>query len=337
MKKIIPIFVPHQGCRQRCIFCHQPNITGIALHTPMPPDAVRREIELALNEPKSTHNKVHFEVAFYGGTFTGLALDKQEQFLQTVQPYVDRGDLVGIRLSTHPAMFNERIFDLLKAFSVHTIELGIQSFHNDVLQKAGRGYTPEEAEHTVHRLQRQEIEVGIHLMIGLPEDSYTKSLNSAQKTADLHPASVRIHPTLVIQGTLLATLYRQGRYTPLSRDEAVTTCKDMLKLFRNYQIPVIRIGLQPTAHLEQHIIAGPYHPAIRQLVESAILYDEMADLCTTSPFADSRAVFYVSPKDVSTARGQKNSNIKHLQQQFGVIDVRIMTDDRLARGQIRKG
>jgi histone acetyltransferase (RNA polymerase elongator complex component) len=335
VKKIIPIFVPHQGCTHRCIFCHQPNITGIALQTQVTPDDVRREIELALAEPRSKQKGAQFEVAFYGGTFTGLGLKVQEVFLQTVQPYIDRGDIVGIRLSTHPRMFDEEIFALLEAFSVGTVELGIQSFDNFVLKKAKRGYTAEEAEQTIRRLQHVGIDVGIHLMIGLPGDSFTKNMYSARRTAELQPTSVRIHPTLVIRGTQLEVLYKRGGYIPLSLETAVMMCKDMLKLFRDHQIPVIRIGLQPTESMEQNIVAGPYHPAIRQLVESAILYDEMESLCTTQPFSDNLAIFYVSPKDVSTARGQKNENIKKLQQRFHFTDVRILADNTIQRGQIR--
>ena len=139
MRKIIPIFLPHQGCPQRCSFCHQPHITGIPTQTPFTPDGIRAIIETALQEPRSQARGAQFEVAFYGGTFTGLDLTLQKQFLNTAQTYVNDGDLIGIRLSTHPAMFDERVFELLTAFSITTIELGVQSFDNQILQLANRG------------------------------------------------------------------------------------------------------------------------------------------------------------------------------------------------------
>jgi histone acetyltransferase (RNA polymerase elongator complex component) len=335
MKKIIPIFLPHQGCTHRCVFCHQPHITGVSLHTTVTPDDVRKGIEIALAEPKSHKKGAQFEVAFYGGTFTGLDLKQQEQFLRIVQPFINRGDLVGIRLSTHPKMFNEHIFALLAAFNVTTVELGVQSFDNLVLKKAARGHTAEEAEQIIDRLQHIGIDVGIHLMIGLPGDSYAGSIRSAQKTISLKPTSVRIHPTLVIRNTQLEVLYRKGQYTPLSLAAAVRTCKDMLKLFRAHQIPVIRIGLQPTASMEQNIVAGPYHPAMRQLVESALAYEEMEALCASQSFPDKQATFYVSPRDISTVRGQKNENLKKLQQQFELTRVDVMPDTNLLRGEMR--
>jgi len=335
MKKIIPIFVPHQGCTHRCVFCHQPHITGVSLHTTVTTDDVRREIETALTEPKSRKKGAQFEVAFYGGTFTGLDLRQQEQFLQTVQPYIERGNLAGIRLSTHPKMFNEQIFALLAAFSVMTVELGVQSFDNPVLKNTARGHTAEEAEQTINRLQRMGIDVGIHLMIGLPGDSYKGSIKSTQKTISLNPASVRIHPTLVIRNTQLDVLYKKRQYVPLSLEAAVRTCKDMLKLFREHQISVIRIGLQPTASMERNIVAGPYHPAMRQLVESAIVYEEMETLCAKQRFPDKHITFYASPRDISTVRGQKNENVKKFRQQFGFTRVDVVSDDSLQRGELR--
>jgi histone acetyltransferase (RNA polymerase elongator complex component) len=335
MNKIIPIFVPHQGCTHRCVFCHQPHITGVSLQTTVTPDDIRREIEAALAEPKSRKKGARFEVAFYGGTFTGLDLERQEQLLRTVQPYINSGDIVGIRLSTHPKMFNEQIFALLVAFGVTTVELGVQSFDNLVLQKAARGHTAEEAEQTIARLQQMGIAVGIHLMIGLPGDSYAGSIKSAQKTISLNPASVRIHPTLVLRNTQLEVLYKQRQYAPLSLDVAVSICKDMLKLFQAHQIPVIRIGLQPTISMDRNIVAGPYHPAMRQLVESAIVYEKMEALCASQVFLNKQVTFSVSLKDISTVRGQKNENLKKLQQQFGLTRVNVVPDNKLQRGELR--
>lgn len=337
MNKIIAIFLPHQGCPQRCIFCHQPHITGVDLRTEVTCEDVRCTIESALAEPRSQQKGVRFEVAFYGGTFTGLAFDVQEQFLHAVQSYIKRGDITGIRISTHPRMFNDRIFALLNAYSVRLVELGVQSFDDEVLRFAQRGHTAEEAELIIRRLHTAGIEVGIHLMVGLPGDSWAKSLFSARKTIELQPACVRIHPTLVMQGTQLERLYRLGQYQPLSLETAVTLCKEMLRLFQTAEIPVIRIGLQPTTNLERHQIAGPYHPAMRQLVEAAMFYDAMEILCTSHPSSDQQAVFYVSPKDISTARGQKNANVIKLQEHFHLQEVRILADDALPRGQIRRG
>lgn len=319
----------------RCTFCHQPHITGVSLHTTVTPEDVRTCIDTALHEPKSRARGAEFEVAFYGGSFTGLDIAVQEQFLRIAQQYGERGKLTGIRLSTHPNMFNDQIFELLTRFNVTTIELGVQSFRDDVLKQAQRGHTAEDAERTVKRLQGLGIEVGIHLMIGLPGDSLESSLYSTDRTIALQPASVRIHPTLVIQHTQLAKLYQSGNYTPLSLEDAVEICKQMVKRFQAYHIPVIRIGLQPTESMEQHIIAGPYHPAFRQLVDSALMYDQLEHLCREHRYSGGQLTIYATPQDISIVRGQKNINISNLQQGFGFTEVCIMTDVTLKRGIFR--
>ena len=328
MRKIIAIFLPHQGCPHRCAFCHQPHITGVS--ATLTPDDARRQIECALAEPKSRSKGATFEAAFYGGAFTGLPLPTQAQLLRTVQPYVARGDLCGIRLSTHPAMLNDDILALLAAHSVTTVELGAQSFDENVLRLARRGHSAEDVIQAARRLQNIGIAVGVHLMIGLPGDSRDISLQSARQAIALRPAFARLHPTLVIRGTLLEQWHQQGQYAPLSLDEAVTTCKMMLVMFQQRGIPVIRIGLQPTESLHQHIVAGAHHPAMRQLVESALFMDVMAAWRAAHPSA--RLTFAVAPADLSTARGQRSANLRQLAAR---ADARILPDNAVPRGQVR--
>jgi histone acetyltransferase (RNA polymerase elongator complex component) len=335
MRKIIPIFVPHQGCVHRCSFCHQPYITGVSLHTTVTPDDIRARIDTALQEPKSRAKGAKFEVAFYGGSFTGLDIAVQKQFLHIAQQYVEQGKLTGIRLSTHPNMFDDQVFGLLSSFSVTTIELGVQSFNDDVLKQAQRGHTVDDVEQTIRRLQKLSIEVGIHLMIGLPGDSLESSLYSTDRAIALQPASVRIHPTLVIQHTRLAKLYHSGHYTPLSLEDAVETCKQMVKRFQAHHISVIRIGLQPTESMEQNIVAGPYHPAFRQLVDSALMYDQLESLCARRGVSDGDLTIIAAFQDISTVRGQQNRNIKRLQERFHYRTIHVKAGSNLHRGEIR--
>ncbi len=334
MKKIIAIFLPHQGCPHRCVFCSQPNITGVGGRKLPTAEDVRQQIEVALAEPKSQEKGATFDVAFYGGTFTGMPLDVQRDLLRAAQAYVDRDEVEGIRISTHPAMIHDEVVALLAKFSMACVEIGVQSFDDEVLRLARRGHTAAQAERAIRQLQAAGMPVGIHLMIGLPGDSFDKNMASADKTIELQPASVRLHPTLVIRSTTLADWYRQGRYVALSLEEAIQICKAMLMRFYEHRIPVARIGLQPTESLEETLIAGPYHPAIRQMVEAAIFFDHMAEWCQTHPPASPRIEFAVSPQDLSTARGQRNENIRKLQLRFSLEQVNIVANAELARGEL---
>ena len=335
-KKIIAFFIPQQGCRQTCIFCHQPHLTGVASESGLSPDMIRQHIEQALQEPKSRRRGVRFDVAFYGGSFTGLPLATQERWLQTVQPYVQRGDLDGIRLATHPTLLDAPICALLAVYPITLIELGVQSFDDEVLRRAGRGHTAQDAAQTIRRLQELGIPVGVHLMVGLPGDSPAQSLASAAAAIALNVATVRLHPTLIIRGAPLERLYQQGGYVPLTLDEAVVICKTLLQHFRRAGIPVIRIGLQPSDSLTQHVVAGPYHPAFGQLVEAAVQYDEMAARCRADELPGTVAVFAVAPADLTSARGQQDANLRKLQAQFHFRAVQVVTDARLPRGVLRR-
>jgi len=334
MKKIIAIFLPHQGCPHRCVFCSQANITGVSGHNLPTGEEVSLHIERALAEPKSREKGATFDVAFYGGTFTGLPLEVQDEFLCAAQAFIYRNEVAGIRISTHPAMIDETVIALLSKFTVTFVEIGVQSFDDEVLKLARRGHTAEQAESAIRRLQAAGMPIGIHLMIGLPGDSFEKSISSAKKTAELRPASVRLHPTLVIRSTMLAEWYRKGRYTALSLEETIRTCKAMLTLFYEQGIPVARIGLQPTESLEETLIAGPYHPALRQMVEASLFFDQMAAWCEAHPPESHRAEFAVSPQDLSTARGQRNENIRKLQLRFSLEQVNIIANADLARGEL---
>ncbi len=334
MKKIIAIFLPHQGCPHRCVFCSQPNITGVSDHTLLTAQEVCQQIDRALAEPKSREKGATFDVAFYGGTFTGLPLPVQQELLRAAQAYVDRDEVEGIRISTHPAMIDDGVIALLSKFSVTVVEIGVQSFDDEVLQLARRGHTAEQAECAIRQLQAAGMQVSVHLMIGLPGDTPEKSIASAQKTIELRPASVRLHPTLVIRSTALADWYRKGTYAALSLAEAISTCKTMLALFYEHRIPVVRIGLQPTESLEETLLAGPYHPAMRQMVESALFFDQMIAWCEAHPPESSRIEFAVSPQDLSTARGQRNENIRKLQLRFSLEQVNIVANAELLRGEM---
>ena len=102
-KKIIPIFVPHQGCPHDCIFCNQKKITGIS--TDMTGDKARDIIEDCLATIKPG---LDVEIAFFGGSFTAIDKDKQVELLSVAKEYKDRGLVKDIRMSTRPDCIDGR-------------------------------------------------------------------------------------------------------------------------------------------------------------------------------------------------------------------------------------
>jgi histone acetyltransferase (RNA polymerase elongator complex component) len=321
---IIPFFIPHVGCPHQCVFCNQNNITG--QNHPEDASFIPGKIKRYL----STHDSNEpVEIAFYGGSFTALPLEAQQAYLEIVRPFIQAGDIRNIRLSTRPDCISGEILPLLKKHHVSVIELGAQSMDDEVLIHSGRGHRAEDTVKAVGLLKNRGFEVGLQLMPGLPDDTANDFL---EKTIDavipIKPDFIRLYPALVIKNTPLEELYNKGRYTPLTLDEAVTLCRDAVMKFEQAGIPVIRVGLQPTEELERPgtILAGPYHPAFGQLVESLIFLDRMRTALKNTKGMNDRAEFLVHPKNISAAIGQRRENITKLKKEFGLTKIRIVAD-----------
>jgi histone acetyltransferase (RNA polymerase elongator complex component) len=323
---IIPIFLPYLGCREHCLFCNQK-----ATATEIPsPSSVRSFIEASLTELPSDKKNREKQVAFYGGSFTAIHREEQIRYLKEIQPFLASGLIDSIRISTRPDALDEEILALLKEYGVKTVELGTQSMIDQVLFLAKRGHCAEDTISAVLRLRQWGFEVGIQLMIGLPGDTFDRFLKTLDQTIDLKPDFVRIHPTLVLKGAPLENLWRVGKYSPLPLDEAIQWLKRGLLKLELASIPVARVGLQPTSDLERNFLAGPYHPALHQLIDSAIFFDMAQHLLQTSPNG-SQAFFHCHPKEVSNLRGQRNENILRLKEHFKLNKILIEERKELPR------
>lgn len=266
----IPIFINHVGCPNSCVFCSQKKINGV--ETDVTPGQVREIIEEYLGYlPKESY----IEVAFFGGTFTGISFELQKKYLETVRPYIDSGKVQGIRLSTRPDCIDDKILTQLKENGVKVIELGVQSLDQKVLDLTERNYPVSAVEKAVRKIKEYGIQVGIQLMVGLPGSTSEKDYLTAQKALEMKPDMIRIYPSLVLKDTEMENMYREGRYFPLTLDSAIKITKKIYALFVTNNINVIRVGLQPSDDLREEgvIVAGPFHPAFRELVEGEIYYD----------------------------------------------------------------
>jgi histone acetyltransferase (RNA polymerase elongator complex component) len=334
---IIPIFISHFGCPHRCVYCDQGRVARPALALPTTEEIgeeIERSLRLGARKRRVTRT---VQVAFYGGSFTGLPLETQGRLLRSVSPFLEEGRVHSLRLSTRPDFISHQILEILKVHKVSTVELGVQSMDDEVLRISQRGYGRQAVTKAVRELHLGDFEVGIQLMIGLPGDSAQQFAATIGEVIEMSPHFVRLYPTLVIKGTVLERWFRQGRYHPLSLEEAIALTKGALQRFRQARIPVIRVGLQPTPSLEAPgtIVAGPYHPAFRQLVESALLYEQAASLLAGAGTAGvGSPTFLISPQDISTFYGQGRLNIQRLREAFGLQEFTVRPDPQQERGTI---
>jgi len=328
---IVPFFISHQGCLHRCIFCDQAKISGGEGHFP-----TAAELLAKINSYRASGKRKSVEVAFYGGTFTSLPQPVREQLLIPLQPLLAGGDICSIRVSTRPDAVDPGIAEFLVRFGVRTVELGVQSMDDEVLALAGRGHITAHVAQACSILQGAGLTVGMQLMPGLPGDTAKRALASLARVLALRPDFLRIYPTLVIAGTKLAALFHAGEYTPMPLAEAVRLCKIMLHAILATGVKVIRIGLQPTGELESTgtILAGPYHPAFRQLVESALCYDLLYKL-TGEIAAKVPVTVFCAPAGVSDTAGQRRGNLQRLERELGVKVAAVRTDPTLAPRELR--
>lgn len=302
----VPFFISHKGCPHRCIFCDQQAISGAAGELPTPVEISRR-----IDDYLATAAGRSVEVAFFGGSFTMLPVSDQAMLLDAVQPYLGDGRVTGIRISTRPDAISPDIASRLAAAGVATVELGVQSLNDAVLLTAERGHDSSAVVAAVRCLQIEELAVGLQLMPGLPGQESENAIAEAIAALSLFPSFLRIYPALVLRGTKLETLYQAGSYLPWSLDQAVEVCASILREALRAKVPVIRIGLQPTEELESAgtIVAGPYHPAFRELVEGALR--RRALIASLKASADPATV-YCPPRELSFFTGHGGHNISLL-------------------------
>ena len=336
MKKeyIIPIFVPHLGCPNNCIFCNQKRISG---QTKMvTAKDVKETIEYYLKNFRD--NNKYVEVAFFGGSFTAIDVNKQIELLEAVQEYISNKKVNSIRISTRPDCIDKEILKRMKRYHVKTIELGVQSTNNYILNRCKRGHTGEDVKKASKLIRSHGFVLGHQMMIGLPESTKQDEINTAKELIKLKPKIVRIYPVLVIKDTELAEEYESGEYSPLTVGQAVERCKEVVDLFNRNKINVIRIGLQNTEEItdpnskESSVIAGPYHPAFRQLVEASMWYDSIVDKIKKINAKVKKVKIIANELNVNNIIGHKKDNIIKLKDTYDV-DVIIERNDKIKPGK----
>lgn len=297
---ILPIFIPQGGCRHRCVFCDQRRISGRD-HLPTPEELT------TLIPPDFPSGGT---LAFYGGSFTALPLERLNAYLTFAAAQKKAGRIGAIRLSTHPAHLDGEMIARLVAYGVDCVELGVQSLDDGVLAAAGRGHDAKDALAAMERLAASTLSWGVQLMIGLPGDNPKKDFATVLKVLDYAPDLARVYPLLVLEGTPLAELWRQGAYAPLSLDAAVTLSAALAALFKSARIPVVRMGLQPTPELEQGLLSGPYHPAFGHLVNCRLKGEQLRMVARGHEGEDLR---FLAPKnDLPLIFGDNRENLKQL-------------------------
>ena len=327
---ILPVFVPHFGCPHDCVFCNQRHISGEQI--PATAETVRQVI-LEAGQHTAGHEKL--QLAFYGGSFTAIPEEDQLFLLQAAKEALDKGAVTSIRLSTRPDAISDEVLHRLQTYGVETIELGAQSLCDEVLRLSGRGHSAEDVRQASRMIKEAGFQLIMQMMTGLPGDTPSRSMATAEEIIRLKPDGVRIYPTVIVRDTVLYTLWQRNEYREHTVEDAVSLCSQLVPLFEAAGIPVIRVGLNPTEELSAGAaVAGAYHPAFGELVRSRILRNEAESLLQgTAP--GSRICLEVPKSKLSQMIGQHRENLQFLQERFALSSVRVKTGSELGDHEIR--
>ncbi len=322
----IPIFIPHLGCPNQCVFCNQRSISG---HISFEKEKVRYEIEKALS---TLGNDYDVEIAFFGGSFTGIDRDLMIYLLSAAEEYIRKNLVSSVRLSTRPDYIDNEILKILSKFSVRKIELGIQSMDDEVLLASKRGHNAKTSENACKAIVNAGFELVGQMMIGLPSSTSKSEIHTANCICDFGAAAARVYPTVVFYDTELCQMSKEGAYTPLSVDEAVYRTKQVLDIFDSKDVPCIRVGLCASENLSstEAVFAGPNHSAIGELAMSELFYDRIVDkLGDPEKFSGDNILIYVPKGAISKAIGQHKKNISKLKEKYCVKNIKVIEKESL--------
>ena len=306
MKHInVALFVPDEGCPHRCSFCNQKTISGKTKKLTV--EDIDEAVKIA-----SADGDGKGEIAFFGGSFTAIEKSYMVSLLERAKLYIDEGLFEGIRISTRPDCINEEILTVLKKYGVTSIELGCQSMNDEVLLLNGRGHTSDDVVKASELIKEYGFEFGVQMMTGLYGDSDETAIKTAEKLIALSPDTVRIYPTVVLEGTRLSELYKAGEYKPQTVEEASELCARLIPMFEEKGIRIIRLGLHSGGNVEEGFVAGAYHPAFKEICESKIYFQNILKEIRRENIPKGDITLTVNKKCVSALVGQKRSNIEKL-------------------------
>jgi len=315
----IPIFIPHLGCPNDCVFCNQRSISG---HGDFDPSGVRGEIERAL----ATIGGRQAEIAFFGGSFTGIDRELMIYLLDLAQSYVEAGRVVGIRLSTRPDYISDEIIEILKKYTVSAVELGIQSSSARVLDASRRGHTREDSERACRLIKDAGFCLVGQMMVGLPESDIASEIATAEDICRWGADGARVYPTVVFRKTALCALAASGEYEPLTNEEAAKRSAAVLDVFDKNNVRVIRVGLCSSDNLasDEEVYGGANHPAVGEMAMSELYFARICEALDGAGRQGDSVNIFVSPGSVGKAVGQKRANIARIREKYSLNRVKIL-------------
>lgn len=317
----IPIFIPHLGCNNECVFCNQRKISGNQKIQDL--DEIRAHIRENLGCLK---NKKKVQIAFFGGSFTGIPLIHQIRYLEVANEFIKNKSVDSIRISTRPDYINIEILKNLKKYNVKTIELGVQSMDDLVLKSSKRGHTASDVIRASIIINLFGIELGFQIMVGLPNSTKQSEIMTITKLLKFNPKQLRIYPVYVLENSKLYDMYLNNEYIPLSLNEAIIRTASVIKVCKNTDVQIIRIGLQSTGEITEYNskIIGPVSDNFGEYALSKIVLEKLENEILNKIDVNNvdnikqKIEITVNKKYISIVIGPKKINKNYLQDKYNI-------------------
>ncbi|HBR32882.1 MAG: radical SAM protein [Eubacteriales bacterium] len=322
----IPFFIPHSGCKNNCVFCSQVKITGKERKEPELSEELsmlKSTIEEAIKTiPLNTEK----QLAFFGGSFTGIDKDRMIALLETGYEYVKTGKISGIRISTRPDYIDDGILEVLKHYGVTDIELGIQSMNDRVLKACARGHSAADSYRSGRLVVKHGFNLTGQIMIGLPLSEPDDEIETTDAVIDMKASGARIYPLVVFADTPLYDMTLSGKYKPLTDMEAVERSAICYERFIKAGVKVLKIGL----HSSESLAAAEYganHPSIGELVKARIYFNRISEQLKNIDCRDKKVDIYVKEGEQSKLTGHGKKLLNELTERFGIKQINVKTTD----------
>lgn len=317
----IPVFIPHLGCNNECVFCNQRKISGNTKIQDL--DEIRENIEEHIKHLKGDRK---VQIAFFGGSFTGIPVNHQIKYLELANEYITRGVVDSIRISTRPDYISIPIVSMLKRYNVQTIELGVQSMDNTVLECSKRGHLASDVIRAAIIINLMKVELGFQIMVGLPKSNLQSEIMTISKLLLFYPKQLRIYPVYVLENSKLYDMYKRDEYLPLTVEDAANRTAEIIKLCRYSDVQIIRVGLQSTDEISEtnSNLVGPVSDNFAEYALSKVVLERMEKELINSKIVDNvdisnkKLEIYVNKKYLSIAIGPNKINKIYLQRKYNI-------------------
>ena len=212
-----------------CIYCSK---TGSGEFAGNKKDSIKKQFNEIRDMMLKKWPKAKYIAYFQARTNTYAPLDKLKEIYEEVLTYKD---VIGINIATRADSITDECLDYLEDLNKRTyltIELGLQTIKEETSILINRCHTLKEFEDMVKKLRERNIDVVVHIINGLPNETKTDMLNTVKYLNKLDIQGIKIHMLSITKDTRLENYYKEHPFHVLTKEEYIDIVVDELELLR---------------------------------------------------------------------------------------------------------